>query len=89
MSSQNEGLVKDREEYNEILSYLQKSEFNEVLAPLDGEGREFWVQAVTNPNDDEVIKLDIGNGEFKKFDKRGAIIFLQDKIKELNEQIVQ
>ncbi len=76
-------LLKDREEYQDVLNYLKQDQFNEVLSPLDGEGREFWVQAITNPNDGELIKLDIGNGEFKEFDKKQAIEFLEKKVKEL------
>lgn len=34
-------LLKDREEYQDVLNYLKQDQFNEVLSPLDGEGREF------------------------------------------------
>lgn len=86
MSSREE-IAKDSEDYEEILKYLNQDQYNEVLSPLDGEGREFWVQAITNPNDGNSIKLDIGNGVVKEFNKKDAIAFLTQKIKELDEKL--
>lgn len=86
MSSKEE-VTRDRQEYQEILNYLNQDQYNEVLSPLDGEGREFWVQAITNPNDGNPIKLDIGDGVIKEFNKKDAITFLSKKIKELDEKL--
>ncbi|CCH45821.1 hypothetical protein BN7_5407 [Wickerhamomyces ciferrii] len=80
-------LIKDREEYQDILNYLNHNQLTEVLSPLDGEGREFWVQAITNPNDSNPIKLDIGNGDFKEFNSNDAKKFLNTKIEQLNKKI--
>jgi len=87
MQTSKDELLKDREDYKSTLEYLKQDQYNEVLSPLDGEGREFWVQAITNPNDGNLIKLDIGNGELKEFNKNDAIKFLNKKIKELDAKL--
>lgn len=76
-------MSEDLEEYRQILAFLQSSK-TQVLAPLDGEGREFWVNAEADPKDG--LELDI-DGQTRHYTQKEAIVVVQRKIAELQRDV--
>lgn len=67
-------------EYQQILVFLESPSTTQVLAPLDGDGREFWTTAEADPSEDIEIEID---GETKTYTRKEAIKAVKKKIEQL------
>ncbi|ODQ80695.1 hypothetical protein BABINDRAFT_166294 [Babjeviella inositovora NRRL Y-12698] len=78
-------------EYSQVLEYISNGleagehSYTEVLAPIDGEGREFWCQALTTPQGS--IKVDIGGGVYMEMTALDAQAWILNTIKDLENKI--
>lgn len=69
--------MTELEEYKQVLAFLLSNGTTQVLAPIDGDGREFWTTAEADPL--AAIELEIG-GVVKTYERAEAIAVLERTI---------
>ncbi|CDR47824.1 CYFA0S38e00276g1_1 [Cyberlindnera fabianii] len=81
MSTQPE---RDLAEYQQLLEYLSTTQQTQVLAPIDGEGREFWVHAQADPTKEIEIEID---GKTRTYNQEEALNVVKKKVKQLEKEV--